>query len=58
MAVLLGAILAGTLVFARKPLLSGGALGKTVFGLAAFLLMALVFLLAIERIEGMGENTQ
>lgn len=58
MAVLLGGMLAGILVFARKPLLAGGALGKTVYGLAALLLVTMVVLLGIERIEGMGENTQ
>ncbi len=58
MVVLLAAFLAGILVFGRKQLFAAGAFGKAAYFLTGFVLIALVFLLVIERIEGMGENMQ
>ncbi len=55
MAVLLGLVLLGILVFARGSLWAAGMVGKTLYVVVAVFAIALTLLLAIERIEGMGE---
>ena len=55
MLVLLGAILACVIVLARRPLWSGGRLGKAVYLVTALSALTLILLIFIERIEAMGE---
>jgi hypothetical protein len=55
MAVLLAAFLAGVLVFARRPLWAGGVPGRSLYLAIAVSAVALILLLAVERIEAMGE---
>lgn len=55
MAVLLGMVVLGILVFARRSLWVAGAAGKTLYMAVAVFAVALTLLLLIERIEGRGE---
>jgi hypothetical protein len=55
MLVLLGAILAFVIVFARRPLWSGGVVSKTLYVATAMFAVVVILLLIIERIEAMGE---
>jgi len=55
MLVLLGAILACVIVLARRPLWSGGRMGKAVYLVTALSAVTLILLIFIERIEAMGE---
>ena len=55
MVVVLGVILVGFIVFARRPLWVGGALSKALYVATVVSAAGLILLLVIERIEAMGE---
>ena len=55
MVVVLGVILVGFIVFARRPLWAGGALSKALYVATVVSAAGLILLLIVERIEGMGE---
>ena len=55
MLVLLGMLLVGVIVFARRPLWAGGALSKSLYVATVVSAVVLILLLIIERIEAMGE---
>ena len=55
MVVVLGVILVGFIVFARRPLWAGGALSKALYIATVVSAAGLILLLVIERIEAMGE---
>lgn len=52
---LLGVILAGVIILARRPLWAGGVFSKGFYLLTVFAAVGLILLLVIERIEAMGE---